>query len=99
MNFALLPGLVVALTVVIFALFRIEGRLRSQEVKVAKLLAHLGIDPDTPLEPSDMVKELARTPGRYIAAIRAHRQQTGAGLKEAKAVIDKLAQAASPPAA
>jgi ribosomal protein L7/L12 len=99
MNFALLLGPFIVLAAVIFAQLRVESGLRSQEIKVAKLLAHLGVDLDTPLEPSDLVKELARTPGRYIAAIRAYRKQTGAGLKEAKAVIDKLAQAASPPAA
>jgi len=99
MNFALLFGPVIILMAVFFAQMRIERRLRDQEIKVAKLQAHLGIDLDAPSEPSDIVKELARTPVHYIAAIRTYREQTGAGFKEAKAVVDKLALAANPPAA
>jgi ribosomal protein L7/L12 len=99
MDFTLLLGAIVVLTTVMFAQSRIESRLRSQEAKIDKLLSHLGIELDGPLEePSETVKQLARTPGQYIAAITAYRQQTGAGLKEAKAVIDKLVQAASSPA-
>jgi len=40
--------------------------------------------------PSDEVKILARTPGRKIAAIKLYREQSGAGLREAKDVVDEL---------
>jgi len=41
-------------------------------------------------EPSEAVKALARIPGQAIPAIRLYREQTGAGLKDAKDVIDAL---------
>jgi ribosomal protein L7/L12 len=38
---------------------------------------------------------LAADPKQRIAAIKAYREQTGAGLKEAVAVIDKIAAGAN----
>lgn len=38
--------------------------------------------------PSDRVKEIARDPGRKIEAIKAYREETGAGLAEAKAAVE-----------
>jgi hypothetical protein len=40
--------------------------------------------------PSDEVKVLARTPGRKIAAIKLYRDQTGAGLRDAKEVVEEI---------
>jgi LmbE family N-acetylglucosaminyl deacetylase len=69
---------------------RMEKRLRDLEVRFEKLLLHVGFvaDPSPPI--TDEVRVLARTPGAKIAAIRAYRQQTGAGLKEAKEAVEKL---------
>jgi ribosomal protein L7/L12 len=39
---------------------------------------------------TDEVRMLARTPGAKIAAIRAYREQTGAGLREAKEAVERL---------
>ena len=55
------------------------------ERKLDRLLAHLGIDPHPPL--SDRVKELARA-GHKIEAIKALRDETGAGLADAKTAVD-----------
>ena len=74
---------------------RIEKRLRDLEVRFEKLLLHIGFvaDPSPPI--TDEVRVLARTPGAKIAAIRAYRQQTGAGLKEAKEAVEKLMEPGS----
>jgi LmbE family N-acetylglucosaminyl deacetylase len=69
---------------------RMEKRLRDLEVRFEKLLLHVGFvaDPSPPI--TDEVRVLARTPGAKIAAIRAYRQQTRAGLKEAKEAVERL---------
>lgn len=45
-------------------------------------------------EPSDLVKDLAQQPGSKVAAIKAHREQTGLDLKAANEVIEQLVRAA-----
>jgi hypothetical protein len=45
-----------------------------------------GRRPAAPL--SERVKELARDPGRKIEAIKAYREETGAGLAEAKEAVE-----------
>jgi Ribosomal protein L7/L12 C-terminal domain len=69
---------------------RMERRLRDLEVRFEKLLLHVGFvaDPSPPI--ADEVRVLARAPGAKIAAIRAYRQQTGAGLKEAKEAVERM---------
>lgn len=50
-----------------------------------------GIDPDQPIPRpplSDRVKELARDPARKIEAIKVYREETGAGLAEAKEAVE-----------
>jgi hypothetical protein len=53
-----------------------------------------GMDPDRPDQPiptrplSDRVKELAGDPARKIEAIKAYREETGAGLAEAKQAVE-----------
>jgi ribosomal protein L7/L12 len=66
-------------------------RVQDVERKLNLVLAHLGIDPTAQAAPSSHVMNLAADPKQRIAAIRAYRAQTGAGLKEAAAVIDKVA--------
>ena len=41
-----------------------------------------------PLPPSDRVKEIARDPNRKIEAIKVYREETGAGLAEAKEAVE-----------
>ena len=66
-------------------------RFQDVERKLNLVLAHLGIDPKAQVNPSSEVIDLAADPRQRIAAIRAYRQQSGAGLKEAVAVIDGIA--------
>lgn len=65
----------------------ISQRLAALQAQQQALLTHLSL---THGEPSDAVRELAADPRRRIEAIRLQRQQTGQGLKEAVAAIDKL---------
>lgn len=65
-------------------------RIQELERKINLVLAHLGIDPAAEVAPSSHVIDLASDPRHRIAAIKAYREQTGAGLRQAKAVIDKL---------
>ena len=79
-------------------------RLRRLERRLDAVIEHLGIalPPEPPDDaPSAEVRRLVRE-GKMIQAIKAHRDETGAGLAEAKAVIDGLranpdAGAAGPP--
>lgn len=61
------------------------------EWKIDLILRHLGIQPKPGGrgELSDRVKELASDPAQKIQAISVHRQETGAGLKEAKEAVEK----------
>ena len=86
-EFVLLAFLVVANG---FA-FSHTRRIQELERKINLVLSHLGIDPDAEVPPSSHVIELASDPRQRIAAIKAYRQQTGAGLKVAMEVVDKIA--------
>jgi ribosomal protein L7/L12 len=80
--------------IVIAAFLDHVRRLQVVERKLNLVLAHLCIDPTAVVPPSSHVVSLAKDPQQRIAAIRAYRQQTGAGLKEAAAVIEKIAAGA-----
>jgi hypothetical protein len=72
------------------ALTRIDRRLCENEYRVNLLLRHAGIDPLRPGEPSERVKVLAQQPSQRIEAIKAYREESGAGLRAAVAMIDSL---------
>jgi ribosomal L7/L12-like protein len=63
---------------------RLLGRL---DRKVDLILKHLGIDPNQ--EVNLEIMELMKA-GQKIQAIKLYRQQTGAGLKEAKDYVESL---------
>lgn len=73
---------------------RIDLRTRRQEVIIARLernldlvMRHLGIEePDTNVDP--VLKILAA--GNKIALIKIYREQTGAGLKDAKDAVEAM---------
>jgi len=69
-------------------------RIQEVERKLNLVLAHLGIDPNVRVAPSGHVMSLAADPRKRIEAIKAYREQTGAGLKEAMEVVDKIAASA-----
>jgi ribosomal protein L7/L12 len=54
--------------------------------KLDLLLKHLGIECPSPF--SDRVRQLAADPSKKISAIKALREETGMGLKEAKDAIE-----------
>jgi ribosomal protein L7/L12 len=79
-----------------FALLQIGGILRSvqsTEAMLKRLLVQNGVQWGTAVEPSAQVKELALDSRKYVEAIKAYREQTGLGLKEARGVVDELARA------
>jgi ribosomal protein L7/L12 len=76
------------------SLFSQMRRIQEIERKLNLVLTHFGIDPNVQVAPSTHVIGLAVDPKQRIAAIKAYREQTGAGLKEAVAVVDKIAASA-----
>jgi hypothetical protein len=69
---------------------RLQKRVLDLEIRLHKLQDHIGFVADTSPPITDDVKVLARTPGSKIAAIKLYRQQTGAGLKEAKDAVERM---------
>ena len=67
-------------------------RIQELERKLNLVLTHLGIDSNATVAPSSHVMRLAANPRQRIEAIKAYREQTGAGLKVAAAVIDEIAK-------
>ena len=68
-----------------------RARLRRMEGKLDRILKHLGVaykDPATADGLSEEVRALADDPRKKIPAIKLHRQQTGASLREAKRAVD-----------
>lgn len=61
---------------------------------IALRIHRRSIHPHPPLHPEigDAEIEAAARAGRYVDAIRLVRQRSGAGLKEAKAAVDAIAQ-------
>ena len=66
------------------------ARIRRLESKIDLILQHLGLKYEDPAIHglSEEVKALADDPSNKIRAIKLHRQQTGAGLKEAKDAVE-----------
>ncbi len=65
----------------------IESRLARLERKLDAILEHLGINYQEKLSPR--VRESLQK-GDKIGAIKAYREETGAGLAEAKATVERL---------
>ena len=68
---------------------RQRNRLVAIERKLDGILDHLGLDHERP--DLSRVEELL-SQGRTVAAVKAYRETTGAGLVEAKAEIDRLSE-------
>ena len=62
-------------------------RLARLERKVDLILSHLGLDPNQGVNLE--IRELMKA-GQKIQAIKLYRQQTGAGLKQAKDYVESL---------
>ncbi|MFJ8005700.1 ribosomal protein L7/L12 [Streptomyces fagopyri] len=84
-----------ALAMVVFASYAgLEGRLGRADRRIARverkldlILGHLGIQENEP--ELEQVAALARD-GRKIQAIKAYREFTGVGLKEAKDAVERM---------
>jgi len=66
-----------------------QASLRRVERKLNLLLRHLQVDPAPGSPLSERVKRLADDPARKIEAIKLYREETGAGLAEAKAAVEE----------
>jgi hypothetical protein len=88
MEGALLSVAISILVLALYSYWATTARLRGIERKLNALLRHHGVDPTRGLPLSDRVKQLAADPARKIEAIQAYREETGAGLAEAKEAID-----------
>ena len=66
-------------------LSQLDDRIFRQEVKLSLILAKLDIA--FPPPPSAAVQAIAAT--RRVAAVKAYRQETGLGLKQALDIIDQ----------
>jgi hypothetical protein len=73
---------------VIGSFLDILARIARIEHKLNLLLRHSGIDLLKGLPLSNRVKEIAGDPARKIEAIKVYREETGAGLAEAKQAIE-----------
>ena len=78
--------------VVLMQLARILQSLQSTEAMMKRFLSRNGVEWEAAIEPSAKVRELAQNAKTYVAAIKAYREQTGLGLREAKAVVDELSR-------
>ena len=86
------PGVILFGVITIwFTVVPMAKRLERTERKLNALLRHFGIDATQGTAPSDLsdrVKEIARNPKRKIEAIKVYREETGAGLAEAKEAVE-----------
>jgi ribosomal protein L7/L12 len=69
--------------------FLLSMRLATIDRKVTRIAHRLGIDPLAAIPLSERVKEIARDPSRKIEAIKVYREESGAGLAEAKDAIEE----------
>ena len=79
---------VAASILALLLLVQLSARLGRIEGRLARLLQHQGLDPFAPPVLSELAKRLAADPARKIAAIKLVREETGAGLAEAKAAVE-----------
>lgn len=87
-----LIGLGVIVVLAVLYPERQAGSIRRDVARVDRklnlILQQLNISFDEFAVLSDRVKELARDPSRKIEAIKVYRQETGAGLAEAKETVE-----------
>ena len=67
---------------------RLDSKLKRLDHRLSLILQHLNLDSGVEMQLSERVQTLARDPNRKIEAIKVHRQETGAGLKESKQAIE-----------
>jgi hypothetical protein len=90
MEWTLLSIGVLILLMALTSYWDTTARIGRIERKLNALLRHHGVDPTQGLPLSDRVKQLASDPSQKINAIKAYREETGAGLKEAKDAVESF---------
>jgi uncharacterized protein YoxC len=90
MLLALLALAIGILVVTLICYANTSSRIRGLEQKLNALLRHLRVDPTHGFSLSERVKELAADPRRKIEAIKVYREETGAGLAEAKEAVESF---------
>jgi ribosomal protein L7/L12 len=90
-----MEGIILAIAAVILLVTLISygnmtARIRNIERKLYALLRHHGVDATQGFVWSERVKQLAADSMRKIEAIKAYREETGAGLAEAKEAIESF---------
>ena len=77
-----------ALGLLLIAVAGMWTSLARIDRKLNLLLQHLNVDPSQRLRISERVKQLARDPANKIEAIKVYREETGAGLADAKEAVE-----------
>jgi ribosomal protein L7/L12 len=80
-------GIVILFTV-LASFWDMKARISRMERKLNALLRHHGVDLTQGAPLSDRVKQLAGDPSQKIEAIKVYREETGAGLAEAKDAVE-----------
>jgi len=65
-------------------------RVQSLEPQMSALQRHLGLTSPPLYSRSDRAKQLAADPKKKIEAIKAFREESGPGVREAKRIIEEL---------
>ena len=76
------------LLVALWVVAKTSASVARVERKLNALLRHHGVDATQGLPLSERVKQLANDPSRKIEAIKVYREEIGAGLAEAKEVVE-----------
>ena len=74
--------------VTLMLVIRVYSQTLQLQRKIDLIGQKLGIELSKPGELSERIKEIARDPGRTIAAIKAYREETGTDLADAKNAVE-----------
>lgn len=85
-------GLAVLIWLVFYALRSVERNQSALQEQLFTISRHLGLMSEKGSDPSEKVRQLAAESKTYVAAIRTYREETGSGLKVARAVVDSLSK-------
>src|SRR5262245_34613493 len=84
----LLGVMVAAIGLLLIAVGGMWSAIARIQRKLNLILQHLNVDPSQRLCMSERVQQLARDPPGKIEAIKVYREETGAGLAEAKEAVE-----------
>ena len=82
------PWIIGIAVLIVLSSLEMRQRLGRVESKLNALLREQGVEGPLGGGLSERVKEIANDPARKIEAIKAYRDETGAGLADAKAAVE-----------